>query len=92
MSITVKKEMSKACNTECFGYPFRQILNDTLKIFPTTYLDFLPPSYNSSAPWSFRTRNFQSFELGIDDFLEDDVEIAKELVLGCPQILDFYII
>ena len=34
---------------------------------PNQFLDELPEIYNSETPWSFRGRNFQAFELGLDN-------------------------
>ena len=53
----------------------RNIVDERTKVEPGEYLDLLESKYDADAPWSFRTRNFQAFEMGIDDRTTDKQEI-----------------
>ena len=45
----------------------------------TEYLENLELNYNRDVPWSFRSRNFQSFEMGLDETLTDADLIEKTI-------------
>ena len=55
-----------ACDIECWGKPFTDIISANIKLEPGEYLEKLDDTGDydfDRAPWSFRTRNFQSFEI-----------------------------
>ncbi|CAG5106176.1 Oidioi.mRNA.OKI2018_I69.chr1.g2724.t1.cds [Oikopleura dioica] len=54
-----------ACNLACEGQPFLAMLGKAGEHFEK-YMDCIPECYNASLPWSFRARNFQTFEMGLD--------------------------
>ena len=43
-------------------------------------MDILDDKYNPTDKYSFRARNFQSYEMGLDEKLEDEVEVRKQLI------------
>ena len=43
-------------------------------------MDILDDKYNPNDKYSFRARNFQSYEMGLDEKLEDEVEVRKQLI------------
>ena len=51
------------------------------RVPPGEYLELLDKSNFDfdKTPWSFRTRNFQAFEMNINDGLEDEAEIKREV-------------
>jgi len=38
---------------------------------PNDFINSIDEVYNASAPWHFRARNFQAYELGFDSEIED---------------------
>ena len=57
----------------------RNVVDERTKVEPGEYLDLLESKYDPNAPWSFRTRNFQAFEMGIDDRITDNDEIFNSI-------------
>jgi len=47
----------------------------------TEYLENLELNYDRDVPWSFRSRNFQSFEMGLDETITN-TEIIKKSIQG----------
>ena len=60
----------------CITYPYFHIAKGR-KITFEEYLNVVFDELNASIPWFFRSKNFQSFDLGLDPLLDDDTEIAK---------------
>ena len=50
------------------------------------FLDILDAKYEPLAPYSFRARNFQSYEMGLDEQMEDLDEIRRSLI----ELLDMF--
>ena len=69
------------CGCACFGKPFTDLL-DQSKVLPGAFLERLDDEVNfdfDTTPWSFRIRNFQAFEMNINDGLRNDEDIISEV-------------
>ena len=74
---------NRKCGFVCWGMPFAALLgqNKTLQfgIGPNQFLDVLAKVYRPEIPWSFRAKNFQSFEFGLDYNRDDRDYISAQL-------------
>ena len=53
------------------------------------FLEMLPEAFKSEIPWSFRTKNFQAFELGLDNLNESPKYISGKFVRFCFWLFIF---
>lgn len=70
---TIDKMASKSNKGQsltCWGHPFVDFLGGAGRT-PNDFINRATEIYNPSAPWHFRARNFQSYELGFDSEIED---------------------
>ena len=83
---------NRKCGFVCWGMPFAAMLatNGTLKfgVSPNEFLDLLPTVFNEDTPWSFRAKNFQSFEFGLNN-TRDDAEYIVEELAKLDKLYDF---
>jgi len=61
---TTKRIEARECNTACWSEPFRTLLGGRLNVSLGAFLDELDGVFDQTVPWSFRSKNFQAFELG----------------------------
>ena len=86
---------NRKCGLICWGMPFAALLaqNGTLKfgVSPNEFLEQLPRIFHESVPWSFRAKNFQAFEFGLDNN-RDDPEYVRGQISKLREIYDFVVI
>ena len=63
----------------CWKEPFFTFLNGTERLPIEQFIDILPDVFNGSQGRSFRTKNYQSFEMGLDHLNDDDEYIQTQL-------------
>ena len=72
---------------ECLGEPFKTFFNGENGHKPDELFDILEDKFSHDIPWSFRSSNFQSFELGYEN--GDD---ADEFINQTAKHIDFMIV
>jgi len=72
---------------ECLGEPFKTFFNGENGHKPDELFDILEEKFSHDIPWSFRSSNFQSFELGYEN--SDD---ADEFINQTAKHIDFMIV
>ena len=65
-----EKIINHFCNLACSGAPFLEMLKGAGFPFEH-FMTCIPDCYDSSLPWSFRAKNFQVFEMGLDNDHDD---------------------
>lgn len=68
---------NKGQSLTCWGHPFVDFLGGAGKT-PNEFINRAEEIYNPSAPWHFRARNFQAYELGYDSDI-DQIEVMEEI-------------
>jgi galactosylceramide sulfotransferase len=83
---------NRKCGFVCWGMPFAKFLeeNGSLKfgVSPNEFLDRLPEIFNKDTHWSFRAKNFQAFEFGLDND-RDDAEYLTEQIEILAKLYNF---
>ena len=72
------EKATKRCCNSCALLPFTEIAKKRNMPFDD-FLKILPDNFNSSAPFNFRVKNWQAFELGMDHLNDDDEYVHKSL-------------
>ena len=75
------------CNTECLGEPFKTFFDGETGRLPDELFDILEEKFSDDIPWSFRCKNYQSFELGFENGDDPD-----EFVAQTASHIDFMIV
>jgi hypothetical protein len=79
------------CNLACVGAPFLEMLGGANQPFEK-FVDCIPDCFDPSAPWSFRAKNFQSFEMGMDNLNENDEDYINNYLKDFDKQMDFVIL
>ena len=79
------------CNLACVGAPFLEMLGGANFHFEK-YIDCIPDCFDAKLPWSFRAKNFQSFEMGMDNLREDDEQYLIDYLKAFDGAMDFVMI
>lgn len=88
-----EKIVNHFCNLACSGAPFLEMLRGAGYPFEH-FMTCVPDCYDSTLPWSFRAKNFQVFEMGLDndhedlDRLEAHLDGMNEVRSVCQLLID----
>lgn len=63
----------------CWNWPFYEMLGNRKDVPINEFLDNLPNVFNANISRNFRTKNYQSFELGMNHLNDDDNYIMEKL-------------
>ena len=66
----MEQKSNKGQSLTCWGHPFVDFLGGAGKT-PNEFIARAEEIYNPRAPWHFRARNFQAYELGFDSEITD---------------------
>jgi len=53
------------------------------------YIDCIPDCFDPELPWSFRAKNFQTFEMGMDNMRDNDPEYLENYLQKFDQVMDW---
>ena len=67
------------CDMPCWKEPFVSFLGGREKVPVEQFLDDLPKVFDPKHTRSFRAKNYQAFEFGLDHLNDDDAYIRAEL-------------
>ena len=80
------------CNVECSGKPYFGWLGNRTQVPITEFLDILDDAYEPDDAYSFRARNFQSYEMGLDEKADADENAMHEKIVTLLNNFDGIII
>lgn len=72
----MKYKSNKGGSLTCWGHPFVEFLGGPGRT-PNEFINKASEIYNSSAPWHFRAKNFQAYELGLENEIEDEESMKR---------------
>ena len=81
-----EKIINHYCNLACAGAPFLEMLGGAAVHFEE-FMTCVPDCYDPELPWSFRAKNFQVFEMGMDND-SDDIEYLQQKLEVFDQVFD----
>ena len=74
----------------CWNSPFYELLGNVKGVKINDFLEKLPSIFRTNVSRNFRTKNYQSFELGLDH-LNDDREYIESMLAKIDEQFDLVI-